>query len=363
MNILHLQLSGDPGGIVTLCKAISDNSENTNYMYFLFEGGRIADSILNDGGKIYIADANRKYWRKDIQKFFTYIKKSNIDVIVNHTNCPIACAHLIAAKKEFPHIKFIMYLHGAAEDMLPRNPLKEWVYKWYIKREVKSVNFIVAISEYVKHSCMDSFSINANKLVVIYNGVDTTKFSCNIGRKPHQKMELLYVGRIIENKGIHILIQAMALLVKEIPVHLTIVGDGSYMDEVKYLIKRLNLEDAVDLLGVRLDIPKIMRSADYFIHPAIWNEGFGITLIEAMASGLPCIASARGAIPEIVKDGENGFLLHDVLPEGIAKQINYCYGILSTRKYEELVKNACNTANKFNIKNMVDKLEKLYLRK
>lgn len=359
MNILHLQLTGNPGGVVTLCRAISAYSQNENHIFFLFSGGTVADAIKSDGGIVYIENANRHRWKRSISNFCKYCKDNKIDIIVNHSNSPIACTHAIAAKKAMPNLKMIMYLHGAAEDMLPKGR-RAWIYKWFVKQYEKKTDKVIAISDYVKRSCMASFEIKEEKISIVYNGVDYKKFSAYYNIPQRDTMHLIYVGRLIPEKGVDVLIDAVNLIKKDVKVKVFIVGDGSIKSKLEEQIEKLEMEGQISFLGMQMDIPKLLGEADYFIHPAMWNEGFGITLIEAMSAGVPCVAFNKGAIPEIISNNENGFIVEEATAEALAERLVECYKIQGSDQYIQMKCSAQKTGKIFDISNMVHELEELY---
>ena len=86
---------------------------------------------------------------------------------------------------------------------------------------------------------------------------------------------------------------------------------GSCRKELEQLAVQLNLQGKVQFLGTRSDIQMLLEKADIFIHMPIWEEGFGIAVVEAMSAGMLCICGDSGAVPEIIRDGENGILIHD----------------------------------------------------
>lgn len=358
MNILHLQLSGNPGGIVTLCRAISMNSSNKNHMFFLFDGGSVTDAIRADGGIVHIEYADHYRWRKSIINFKKYCKENKIDVIVNHSNSPIAISHVLAVKRILPEIKIIMYLHGAAENILSKGK-KALVRKFFINKYVKKTDAIVAISEYVKNSAIKGLKIKPEKISVVYNGVDSKKFIPNLEKKSKDDITFIYVGRVIKEKGVHLLIKTISLM-KHKNIKMIIVGDGEARKEIEELVNQLGLEKRVKILGKRMDISELLENSDWFVHPAICNEGFGITLIEAMSAAVPCIAFKKGGIPEIIKSNYNGFLLSEVSEQALADQLDKCCEIYGIDKYKSIQENAIKTGEKFDISNTVRELEKLY---
>jgi glycosyltransferase involved in cell wall biosynthesis len=140
-------------------------------------------------------------------------------------------------------------------------------------------------------------------------------------RERPEKARLLAVGRLEEQKGFDVAVQAMALVVRaEAAAHLSIAGDGHRRRQLADQISALGLTDAVSLLGPRDDVHELMLGADILIHPARW-EGFGLVLLEAMRAGLPIVSTKTGAIPEVVADGATGTLVPPNDPDQLAAAI------------------------------------------
>ena len=117
------------------------------------------------------------------------------------------------------------------------------------------------------------------------------------------------VGRLDHwGKGHKELLEAMAPLMARHPVHALIVGGGRRMDEVRSLAAGLGLAGAVHFLGPRPDVPDLLNAMDIFVLPS-YSEGLSLALLEAMAAGMPVIATAVGGTPEVVTDGDNGLLI------------------------------------------------------
>ncbi len=117
------------------------------------------------------------------------------------------------------------------------------------------------------------------------------------------RRDILYVGRVEEDKGVHTLIEAFDLL-DDGNATLTIVGTGSAMELMQQLVSGTRHADRISFVG-KVDRGRVLdhyRSASVFVHPAIWPEPFGRTLLEAMRFSLPIVASDAGALPEILDD-------------------------------------------------------------
>ena len=126
---------------------------------------------------------------------------------------------------------------------------------------------------------------------------------------PEGSMVIGLVGRLDHwGKGHKELFEAMASLKEHYPLHALIVGGGRRIDEVKALAASLGLADVVHFLGPRPDVPDLLHAMDIFVLPS-YSEGLSLALLEAMAAGLPVIATAVGGTPEVVTDGGNGLLI------------------------------------------------------
>lgn len=188
------------------------------------------------------------------------------------------------------------------------------------------------------------------KTSVISMGCDTTGFSPDYRKEQFfsqgEKKVVLFVGRLAEKKGVTYLIEAM----KKVDAKLVIVGKGPLEQE---LMKQAEgLEDKVTFLGAKTheELKFIYASADLFVAPSVTSkdgdqEGFGLVIIEAMASGLPVCASRSGGIVDIVKQGHNGLLSEERDVEQLADNINNI--LLNKDLYCKMREKAIMTAKQF----------------
>ena len=235
----------------------------------------------------------------------------------------------------------------------------------------------VAISKTVAQYALRELKIPSRKIEIIYNGIDVQPFAGknrqSIIRKkkrtelgiPEDIRMITVIGRVTRQKGHIYLIDAMTEIVKESPnVCLCIVGDYTadpdVTNEVKRKVKASGLEEKVIWTGVRTDIPELLASTDIFVLPSLW-EGLSIVLLEAMASGVPVVATAVGSNPEIIRDGENGFLVPPANPPALAKRI---LELLKDKKKAQLLaeEGQKTIQERFTIKRMVKEYERLYLK-
>lgn len=185
-------------------------------------------------------------------------------------------------------------------------------FRHYINEADKIIAVSKAAAEFIEH-----FS-KREKVVVVPNGVDVNRFNSVKSTFPNglpfstlKNPTILYVGRLVYRKGIHVLLRSMPHILETIPdTQLLIAGSGYMESFIRLLTKSLKLEDHVKLLGFvpEDELPSLYNLSNLFILPSIYAESFGITLLEAMASGTPIVASAIGGIPEVVENGVNGIL-------------------------------------------------------
>ena len=160
---------------------------------------------------------------------------------------------------------------------------------------------------------------NSVKTIPI-GGVDLSKYSCS-QRKQNSVVEIGTVGMLTRQKGFTYLVEAAKLVLeKHSNVRFSIVGDGPQFKYLQDLINKLRLAAKVNLLGFRRDIHQLLPQWDIYVQPSLW-EGLCMTVVEAMACGLPVIASSVGGIPESVVDGKNGFLIPPQAPSLLAAKI------------------------------------------
>lgn len=198
------------------------------------------------------------------------------------------------------------------------------------------ISKVIVNSEATKRTMVkDAPWFPTDKAVVIYNGIDTTPFTqlglhrnalrvklrTSIGA-PADAPVVSLVGELNERKQQRVVIEAMPKVLEKFPAaRVLFVGDGDDRAALEAVVKERGLQASIVFTGFRTDVAEIMMGSDALLLPSR-VEGFGYVLVEAMAAGIPCIASNASSIPEIVEDGVTG-ILHAVGDSGaIADAIN-----------------------------------------
>jgi N-acetyl-alpha-D-glucosaminyl L-malate synthase BshA len=240
-------------------------------------------------------------------------------------------------------------------------------YERLILRPVlKNADAMIALTEHMKGKIEEYYGI---KSFVIPNGIDLDRFN-NLSKETlrirfqigKDEKVIIYVGRLHSVKGLEYLITAMNLIKdKEPNARIILIGDGSEKEKLKTIVKNLMLESRINFFGgvPNQKIPEYLTASDVFVLPSL-SESFGIVNLEAMASGLPVVTTKVGGLPEIVTEGENGFLVEPKNPQQLAEKI------LFLLKNDELrLKMSLNNREKvkqYRWENVVAQLEKIYLK-
>jgi glycosyltransferase involved in cell wall biosynthesis len=285
------------------------------------------------------------------------LQKQGCDVIhLQHCSqyAPIIQAHN-------PRAKIVLHLH--AEWFSQTNPA-------LLAHRLRAVDLLTTVGGYVTEKTRRAFPFAANRCETTYNGVDLEEFDREkdyAEARNRVVKRILYCGAISPHKGVHVLFDAFVRVARQYPdVHLDIVGPiGNYPIEENFDLKDaesiravapyyatsrlsiikskirgkgstkseyLNYLEAslpadvsgkVSILGMipRRQLLDLYYSSDIFAFPPIWNEGFGLPPVEAMAAGLPVVASRSGTIVETVVDGATGFLIEKNNAEQLAQSL------------------------------------------
>src|SRR3989344_5084544 len=220
------------------------------------------------------------------------------------------------------------------------DPFERVFNRWFILPFRPLLSY--GIKKAVRVQAISSFLAKWSKrkdALVIPNGVDVEKFSIfnfQFSKNPNE-IVLITTSRLVEKNGIGDVIEAMKFLPEN--VKFKIIGSGPLEDNLKFKIKNLKLEDRVTLLGNidNINIPKFLHEALIFVRPSL-SEGMGVSFIEAMAVGLPVIATPVGGIPDFLKHEETGLFCEPNDPESIAEQVRKLVGDKLLR--EKIIENA-----------------------
>jgi len=218
-----------------------------------------------------------------------------------------------------PGVRRVHGEHGRdIYDLDGKNPK----YRLLRKLLAPLIHRFITVSDDLRDWLVDDLRIRSSKVVRIYNGVDQARFTPRdaswappfpSGFLPEGGMVIGTVGRMAEVKNQRMLLQAFHALLEACPdfrstLRLIMVGDGPLYNALDAEMRELGLDDVVWLPGDRSDVPELLAAMDIFVLPSL-AEGISNTILEAMATGLPVVATNTGGNPELVHEGENGYLV------------------------------------------------------
>ncbi len=358
MKVLHMLTSGNPGGIEILCENIANNSSWENYFCFITDGGIVYEQMKKSGKNVILLKDIKNIYKK-YKKISKYVREKKIDIInIHHEDIYLELYYLLL-KIKYKRIKFVSTYHSCFDEMFYKNDnfLKKRLKILFTQIRFSISDLCIFVSNAGYESHKEKFRIKASKAKVIYNGVTNIK-NDNV---PSKSNNLLYIGRIIDYKGINVLLESIKKIVDlNINIHLDIVGDGPEMEKCQKYVLDNKIENFVKFYGFDTDKEKYYKKAKFFVYPSLCQEVFGISIVEAMTYGIPCIAFKKGGIPEIISDGRDGFIVENDSSLELAKKIIEVTKI-EYEKILELSKKAKQKAIQFDIKENVFKLEKEYI--
>ncbi len=231
------------------------------------------------------------------------------------------------------------------------------------------VSKIIAVSDAVKDDiCRSNWLMKSHKVKTVYNGIDSDLFNSNLSKQearenlglPESTFIFGTAGRLTKVKAHNLLLDAFAVIYKDNnQCSLVIAGEGSLRANLELQSEKLGIKDNVFFLGQRKDIPEVLRALDAFVLPSL-SEGHPLVLLEAMAAGLPVIASNVGGIPEILYEPNSARLIS---PNSVDDLINamivlYSEGVSQHELIGRELKTRVN--ERFTVGQMVTATSKLY---
>ncbi len=324
MNILHLTTHLNVGGITTyIFRLVRPLKQLGVETFVLSSGGNCSGQFIEHGAKTFELPIRTKnelspkiYFNLPAVK--RVLKENKINLIHAHTRVTQVMAFWLQKSTGIP---FVTTCHGYYKNRIGRRLLPAWGER------------AIAISQGVAEHLSRDFGLPPARIKIISNGVDLEELDASYRRHNTQSVKLSYgfkagdpvvgiVARLVADKGHEYLIRALPLLIPEFPsLRLLIVGDGPFRAELEKLVRALNLESQVVFTGSLKDVTHPLAATDIFVLPATWREGFGLSIVEAMACGKPVIVSNIWSLNTLIQDGITGILIPPKALEPLAAAI------------------------------------------
>lgn len=311
LGVAHVSFSLRTGGMERLLVEYARHADRDRFrlqFYCLTDRGTPADDIEACGWTVHELAKRGGFRWGVVRRLARAFRAHGIQVVHTHNSGAMIYGAL-AAK-----------LSGARAVVHTRHGQRFGAGRgqtWRFAHVSRLVDRVVGVSRDVSAQSV-SEGIPPTRVRTVLNGIDLTQFTYS-GGSPDGPAVL--VARLVPEKDLPTLLRAAAVVVRQDrSFRLQLVGDGPCMPEAREMIHCLRLEPYVDLLGERRDVPAILRRASMFVMSSR-TEGISLTLLEAMAAGLPVVATDVGGNSEVVSDGETGWLVPQGDPERLAQAI------------------------------------------
>lgn len=229
--------------------------------------------------------------------------------------------YLLARKAKKRGAIIVFHFHSAVTDDYLRSPWRRWL----MKRMVKIADGVCVLTPWWQKRMIEQLELPSAKVHVVPNTLDSSFMHSGHVHdiQPCKPIKLLCMTRLVAGKNVDAVIHSLAALPPNYT--LSIAGDGPETDRLEALAKRLNLQNRIQFLGWVDYYAKLslLEQHHLFVLPSQF-DAFGMGFIEAMAIGLPVIALAHGATPDIVRHQQTGFLAADCSTSALVQAITYC---------------------------------------
>jgi glycosyltransferase involved in cell wall biosynthesis len=334
--VMQIVSNLDIGGAQEVVRTLAENLEKVGCQSVVvtFKDGPLRENIEHLGIPVEILP-QRQHGITALPQFirdmlrtrralFELVKKYNVDVIQTHLLRSLD--FLALSLRLQSKVQIFWTFHNARFDLREEHLAKhKWLFKpkrwgYHVLYSVctRGVNRLIAVSEEVKTSIMKTLpSIPQKKIIAIPNSVDVQRYSKyrertilrrNLGLAERHQVAAV-VATFKEQKGHRYLLDALPEVLKNFPnLVVLFIGDGELKAALQNRTLELGLKNNVLFLGNRQDVPALLAASDLFILPSLW-EGLPMALIEAMASGLPVIATQVSGTSQVMIHEETGLLV------------------------------------------------------
>lgn len=351
MQVLpELNVGGVETGTLDLAKYFVAHGHHS---VVVSNGGVLVEELEASGSRHFKLPVNKKsLWSMvhTVRGLREIIVREQIDIVHARSRVPAWIAYFACRRTK---AVFVTTCHG-------------YYSKHIFSRAMGWGKIVIAPSEVIGRHMIENFGTPSARIRLIPRSVDLAKF--NVAREDppgKSRFNVAIVGRITPLKGHTYFLRAMAKVVRSMPyVRVWVIGSAppgkeAYQQELESLVKRLGLEESVQFLGSRKDIPQLLSQTDVLVLSTVTQEAFGRVILEAQAAGVPVVATKVGGVVEIIEHERTGLL---VMPRDIDAMANAVMRLLKDRTLAAQIVLAARKKleNKYTLENMAQLTLKAY---
>lgn len=342
------------GGAETMCEnltyALKSMGHTVTVVSLYNERTPISQRMEQAGVKILYLDKKFGLDLSMVPKLAKILRAERPDAVHTHLDVikyAVAAARLSGIKK------CVHTVHNVA-DKEAEGSLQKIINKTYFSL---GWSVPVALSPLVQGTIREFYGIPQEKIPVIYNGADLSRCIPKEDYNAGETFTFVHIGRFNEQKNHKGLLDAFQKVLSRHPdCRLELLGDGELLEQTKAYAEALGIAERVRFLGSQSNVYPYLHQADAFLLPSNY-EGMPMTIIEAMGTGLPIVATKVGGVPDMLTDGESG-LLTPVEPEAVAEA---CERLITDEALRTMLgTNAKRNSRRFSAEYMATEYVKLY---
>ncbi len=290
--------------------------------------GAYAEMLHNAGVELCTLNMDNRYNPFTIYRLAKIMREESVTIVHSQGGGRSNYFAFLAAHLAKVPIK-VATVANLVEGWSDVHPLRRLCYVTINRIMEKSADVFICVAHYLCRILVERHGIAPEKVINVPNGIDISRFVCRRRRLdilseldlPTNKVLVSLIGRMVWEKGVNVFLEAACELSKKVTnIHFLIVGDGPLRGELEQQALDCGLSKICSFVGFQRDIPAILMATDIVALPS-FVEGLPMIILEAMASKVPVVASAVGGIPEMIKEGENGFLVPPKDSDSLAKKL------------------------------------------
>ncbi len=341
------------------------DKERFNVIFIYLSGYGVEKNLIEEAGYKVFYLSNLK--RVDSFRFSIFfrlvkiLKKHNVDILHCHRHKPMVYGTISAVLTKTPVV--LSHVHGLGRSRYLRRKVSHFLL-------FRKIDRIICVADSVREDVIkNNWSMPEEKICVLENSVDCERFadvsiSKDDSRRrmgmPSDAFIFGTIARLVPTKGLLYLIEAFQKVKVQMPsAHLVLLGDGPCKAELEQQASDMSCRDSIHFLGHRDNIEHLLRGMDVFVLSSV-AEGMPRVILEAMAAGVPCIATKVGGIPEIITNNETSFLVPPMNEEALTEAMIEL-AKMPEEKRQKLVDNARQKVYScYSHKVVMKKLENIY---
>ncbi|HVG32895.1 MAG TPA: glycosyltransferase [Pyrinomonadaceae bacterium] len=358
-RVLHVLFHGGLGGCESLCLDLVRHLDaarwDSEVVFLSEEGGPVLDRLNEMGTRIHVCAYERRERLSFVRRFARLCRAVKPNVVLTHS---FGLHLFVAMGARLAGVKRVLVSvqnpppNGTA--LRRKTALLAQLSRPFVDREL-------ACSNYVSDKVVGQYGLPRRRVSVLWNWCDTESIAARAGRAREARTDvgpiIGIVARLDPIKDHATVLRAFQLFRREYSgAPLRLIGDGPMRARLEELASELSLGESIEFAGARTDVPEQVGQLDIFVYATTANEGFGIVLAEAMAAGVPIVATDCGPCAEVLDDGRAGLLVSPGDPEALSEGLKTLWEDAGLR--ERLAANALRTAHaRYSVKRAVENLE------